>query len=98
MSDGIRLPVVSLYDSRERSGRMLTDHTAALGAVPVPRVRGRWPGNLDIVLGFIRSLREDYPMQFMNDLFEQYGSDTLNLRMLWEDQVSTQRSLRRKLI
>lgn len=26
-------------------------------------------------------------MQFMDDLFEQYGCKTLNLRMLWEDQV-----------
>lgn len=58
-----------------------------LGAVEVPRVCGRWPGNLDIVLGFIKSLRNDYPMQFMSDIFEQYDSRTLNLRMLWEDQV-----------
>lgn len=62
---------------------------AALGAVPIPRVRGKWPGNLDIVLGFIQSLHDDYPMQFMDDLFEQYGCKTLNLRMLWEDQVRT---------
>ena len=62
---------------------------AALGAVPVPRVRGKWPGNLDIVLGFIKSLQNEYQLQFMDDMFREYGCKTLNMRMLWDDQVRT---------
>lgn len=62
---------------------------AALGAKEVPCVRGKWPGNLDIVLGFVRSLKEAYLMQFLDDLFREYDCKTLNMRLLWEDQIWT---------
>ncbi|GJE99948.1 cytochrome P450 [Phanerochaete sordida] len=62
---------------------------ASLGAKPIPCVRGKWPGNLDIVLGFVRSLKEAYLMQFLDDLFREYGCKTLNMRILWEDQIWT---------
>ncbi|EKM50591.1 uncharacterized protein PHACADRAFT_263957 [Phanerochaete carnosa HHB-10118-sp] len=64
-------------------------YAAALGAEPVPCVRGRWPGNLDIVLGFVRSFKEDYLMQFLDDLFREHRCKTLNMRLLWEDQIWT---------
>lgn len=77
-------------ESNRRLTNALTDAAPdALGAVPVPRVKGKWPGNLDIVLQFIKSLTNDYQLQFAQDMFEKHGCKTLNMRMLWEDQVRT---------
>ncbi|THH16082.1 hypothetical protein EW146_g4497 [Bondarzewia mesenterica] len=60
---------------------------ASLGAVQVPCVRGKWPGNIDIAISLVRSIEQDYfSMQFMANLFDEYGSNTLNTRILWADQ------------
>ncbi|TFY61812.1 hypothetical protein EVG20_g6918 [Dentipellis fragilis] len=60
-----------------------------LGAVIIPRVRGKWPGNLDIALNLVKALHHDYPMQFVSELFEEYGCKTLNMRILWSDLIFT---------
>lgn len=57
-------------------------------AVLVPCVKGRWPGNVDILWKFLRGIENEYIMQAMKDLFEEYGCLTLNTRILWLDQVS----------
>jgi len=59
-----------------------------LGARHIPRVAGRWPGNVDILLSMMRSYKTSYLADTYLDLFEQYQSTTLNLRILWVDQVS----------
>ncbi|TFY81269.1 hypothetical protein EWM64_g2745 [Hericium alpestre] len=64
-------------------------NAARLGAVLPPAVRGRWPGNLDIAVGLVRSLNHDYLMQYMGDLFDKYNTKTLNTRILWDDQIWT---------
>ena len=43
----------------------LMHFVAALRAVPVPCVRGKWSGNLDVVLGFVKSLKNEYLKQFL---------------------------------
>ncbi|KAJ3969298.1 cytochrome P450 [Lentinula raphanica] len=60
---------------------------ASFNAVSIPRVQGKWPGNLDIAIKLVKSMHEDYLMQFFADLFEEYGSHTLNTRILWGDQI-----------
>ncbi|THH11129.1 hypothetical protein EW146_g8151 [Bondarzewia mesenterica] len=62
---------------------------ASLGAVPIPCVRGKWPGNLDIAYNLVRSMKRDYIMQYMADLFDEYGCETINTRILWSDQIIT---------
>jgi hypothetical protein len=62
---------------------------ARLGAQPITRVRGRWPGNIDVVLRLVKSFESGYVLQCFADLFEEYGCTTLNTRFLWDDQVST---------
>jgi hypothetical protein len=62
---------------------------ARLGAQPITRVRGRWPGNLDVVLRLVKSFEDGYVLQGFADLFEEYGCTTLNTRFFWDDQVST---------
>ena len=65
---------------------------ARLGAKPITRVRGRWPGNLDIVLRLLKSFESGYVLQGFADLFAEYDCTTLNTRFFWDDQVSPPRS------
>ena len=61
---------------------------ARMSAKPITRVRGRWPGNLDVVLRLVKSFESGYVFQGFADLFEQYDCTTLNTRFFWDDQVS----------
>jgi hypothetical protein len=67
---------------------------ARLGAQPIPRVCGRWPGNLDVVLRMLKSFESDYVLQGFADLFDEYGCTTLNTRFFWDDQVYSRPSPR----
>ena len=61
---------------------------ARLGAQPITRVCGRWPGNLDVVLRMLKSFESDYVLQGFAVLFDEYGCTTLNTRFFWDDQVT----------
>ena len=58
-----------------------------LGATQIPRVVGRWPGNLDILLSMMRAFRTSYILDVYLNLFEEYNCTTLNLNILWVDHV-----------
>ncbi|CCM02715.1 uncharacterized protein FIBRA_04822 [Fibroporia radiculosa] len=60
-----------------------------LGAVQIPRVRGKWPGNIDIYFGLVKAAQSRSLGSYQLDLFEQYQSTTLNLRLLWQDLIIT---------
>ena len=60
---------------------------ARMGAKVITRVRGRWPGNLDVVLNLLKSFESGYVLQGFADLFAEYGCTTLNTRFFWDDQV-----------
>jgi len=61
-----------------------------LGARLIPRVVGKWPGNIDVMLKLKKGLRSNgYIYQPYLELFEEYQSTTLNTRFLWMDNVST---------
>jgi hypothetical protein len=64
---------------------------ARMGAKSITRVRGRWPGNFDVILRMLKSFESGYVLQGFSDLFEEYGCTTLNTRFFWDDQVSVQR-------
>ena len=59
-----------------------------MGARPIPRVHGKWPGNADIYLQLLRAYATTYVGSFYLKLFEEYQTTTLNLRLLWQDFVS----------
>jgi hypothetical protein len=74
-----------------RSSIALWTHEKAaktLNASVVPRVKGRWPGNLDVAARVARSFKEDYVFQVFADLFHEYGATALNMRLFWDDQAS----------
>ncbi|KAN0123146.1 cytochrome P450 monooxygenase CYP63 [Russula decolorans] len=60
---------------------------ARMGAKSITRVRGRWPGNFDVVLRLLKSFESGYVLQGFADLFEEYGCTTLNTRFFWDDQI-----------
>ncbi|KAF5345213.1 hypothetical protein D9756_011554 [Leucocoprinus leucothites] len=60
-----------------------------LGARPVPCVVGKWPGNIDILLKMMGSFKTSYVLDVYLQLFEEYQCTTLNLRILWGDNIIT---------
>jgi len=74
-----------------RQWTLLSQHREArqLGAAPIPRVVGKWPGNIDILLQMMRDFKNSYTLDVYLRLFEEYRSTTLNLRILWTDTIIT---------
>ena len=58
-----------------------------MGGRLAPQVVGRWPGNLDVMIAMIKASKSAYLGDFYKELFHQYRSTTLNLRLLWSDTV-----------
>ncbi|KZV90691.1 cytochrome P450 monooxygenase CYP63 [Exidia glandulosa HHB12029] len=61
----------------------------SMGAVLVPRVEGKWPGNIDVMLFILAEFETGYVLQSFKTLLDQYGVKTLNLRLLWSDLIIT---------
>ena len=59
----------------------------SLGAKPIPRVVGKWPGNIDLLFTMMRAFTTSYVLDVYLQLFEEYQCTTLNLRILWHDNV-----------
>ena len=70
------------YDLRQ------TREAARLGAKPVPRIKGKWPGNIDVLLRMMKAFKSAYLMDVYLELFQEYQCTTLNTRIMWVDQVS----------
>jgi len=60
-----------------------------LGARTIPRVVGKWPGNIDIVLRLVADLKSGYMQDVFLELFHEYQCTTLNLRIFWMDKLIT---------
>ncbi|KAH7912121.1 cytochrome P450 monooxygenase CYP63 [Hygrophoropsis aurantiaca] len=57
------------------------------GARPIPRVVGKWPGNIDVMLRFKKAFASSYIYDPYLELFEEYQCTTLNTRFLWGDNI-----------
>ncbi|THV02579.1 cytochrome P450 monooxygenase CYP63 [Dendrothele bispora CBS 962.96] len=60
-----------------------------LGAKPIPCVKGKWPGNIDVLLRMMQSFKRGYILDVYLQLFEEYRCTTLNLNILWRDHIIT---------
>lgn len=58
-----------------------------MNARVVPTVKGKWPGNLDILLKFKQATASEYLGDFFLQLFEEHQSTIVNLRMLGANLV-----------
>ncbi|KAF8811334.1 cytochrome P450 monooxygenase CYP63 [Phlegmacium glaucopus] len=61
----------------------------SLGAKAIPRVVGKWPGNVDLLFRMMRAFDSSYILDVYLQLFEEYQCTTLNLRILWCDNIIT---------
>lgn len=53
----------------------------------IPRVVGRWPGNVDVLVKMLKAFKKAYVLDVYLELFEEYQCTTLNLYIFWADQV-----------
>lgn len=56
------------------------------GTQPVPKIKGKWPGNLDILLELIYSESSDYPTEGISRWCKEYGP-TFDMGILWSHQI-----------
>ncbi|KAJ7848599.1 hypothetical protein B0H14DRAFT_2582916 [Mycena olivaceomarginata] len=57
-----------------------------LNAQVIPRVKGKWPENLDVAIGIVNSFEEGHVLQIFADLLREHNTTTVNTRLFWDDQ------------
>ena len=60
---------------------------ARRGAVLPPRISGKWPGSLDIALELEKEVVTGYVAYELRRFFKESGSNTVAIRILWQDIV-----------
>lgn len=78
--------ISSLLSSRRKS-----ENRNRLGARSVPKVKGKWPGNIDILRALIKTEEEEYPGDLFLRWANEYGP-TYDMGILWASQVCTLRN------
>ncbi|KAG2143714.1 cytochrome P450 [Suillus clintonianus] len=69
-------------------GRSQKRKAKRLGARLVPRVQGKWPGNLDKVVNMVLKSENEYLGRPIEDEIKLLGP-TVNFRFFWEDSILT---------
>ncbi|KAF5370503.1 hypothetical protein D9615_010334 [Tricholomella constricta] len=57
------------------------------GAKAIPRIVGKWPGNIDVLIKMLKAFKTSYVLDVYLKLFEEYQCTTLNTRILWSDNI-----------
>ncbi|KAG1750539.1 cytochrome P450 [Suillus paluster] len=70
-------------------GRLQQRKADRLGARLIPRVQGRWPGNLDKIMNMVLTSENEYLGSVSIILYRIILGPTINLRFLWEDIILT---------
>lgn len=82
------LSIPFIISARSYASAWSQDRAAkSLNAASIPRVRGKWPGNIDVAVRVVKSFEEGYILQIFADLLQEYNTSTLNTRLFWDDQV-----------
>jgi len=81
--------IIVFFLARKRyESYSLRRHASRLGVHEIPKVRGKWPGNLDILFMLMSQIRSGaYLMEPLRELMKKYDCNTLNLYFLWTDFV-----------
>jgi hypothetical protein len=89
----LKIPIHAIFiitwaSSKGALSKFIQDREARrLGAKPIPRIVGKWPGNIDILLKMLRAFKTSYVLDVYLKLFEEYQCTTLNTRIFWSDNV-----------
>lgn len=82
------LGIISWAALRVTCSNLAQDREAKqLGCKQIPRVVGKWPGNIDILLRMMQAFKTSYVLDVYLQLFEEYQCTTLNTRIFWVDNV-----------
>jgi len=90
ISGALLLPAAALFGMYLQS--VYRDYVDAkessrLGAVPVPQIKGKLPGNIDVLFRILAGKKSGYMFDTFTELFEECDSTTINMRILWMDKV-----------
>ncbi|KIO34271.1 hypothetical protein M407DRAFT_16808 [Tulasnella calospora MUT 4182] len=76
--------LMALYGARRSRN---TDERGPINGIqPVPKIKGKWPGNIDILLELIYSESSDYPTEGIARWCKEYGP-TFDMNILWSHQI-----------
>lgn len=83
------LSVPLLWSIRNVINLRLQDREAQRhGARPIPRIKGKWPGNIDVLVDMFKTTQKGYIGEWVHKMSLIYGP-TFNTRVLWEDVIFT---------
>ncbi len=68
--------------------RMEGNDASRLGCTRMPKIYGRWPGNLDVLAHLIYSEARGYPSEIFVEWCSTYGL-TFDMHILWSHQIFT---------
>ncbi|KAK0473656.1 cytochrome P450 monooxygenase pc-1 [Armillaria luteobubalina] len=68
--------------------RLHEEEAKAIGARIMTRVKGKWPGNADILAAMIGTWADGYPSDGLGEMMDVYGP-FFNLPLLWSDMIFT---------
>jgi hypothetical protein len=60
---------------------------AKRGAKLIPKLTSGWPGNIDMLYRMVTLPKTVYLFKPLNDMLNKYKTTTINLNLLWGDQV-----------
>ena len=80
------IPVFDFVCSARKKRKIASD-CAALGAKPIPRVKGKLPGNIDVLWKLVTSGSTEYCSDSLREWAVGYGP-TFDMNILWAHQVS----------
>ncbi|KAI5117814.1 hypothetical protein M0805_004944 [Coniferiporia weirii] len=77
-----------LYLKIARKDREMEREAARLGAMRIPAIPGKWPGNIDVLLDLAKSFESDYIAEPFWPIMERLGN-VIRTRILWVDGIFT---------
>jgi hypothetical protein len=83
----VSVPISELFLSFLSSRRKMRDYER-LGTIPVPKVKGRRIGNIDILKELIEAEDKEYPGDLFLKWSKEYGP-TFDMNILWASQIVT---------
>lgn len=83
----VSIPISELFLSFISARTKRRDYER-LGAIPVPKVKGRRLGNIDIMKELIEAEDKEYPGDIFLRWSKEYGP-TFDMNILWASQIVT---------
>jgi hypothetical protein len=78
-----------IYITSLWSQHVIRREASRLGCRTIPIVKGKWPGNIDLLLQLLNTSQESYAASWMYDFFREYQVNTINIRPLGMDLIMT---------